>query len=204
MHISEGVLSAPVLCAGAALALAGLAKGLRGLRQDQVVACGVMAAAFFVASLVHVPIGLANAHLLLCGLAGVLLGWAAFPAIFAALVLQALLFQYGGFTTLGVNTASMGYGAVAAWKIFHSLLAIRPQNLKIAAFTGGAMGTAIAAILTAAALGFTSEGFRAAAAALLLAHLPIILTEGVITMLTVSYMARIRPEILGLSGETAA
>lgn len=201
MHISEGVLSAPVLAAGAGLALAGLAIGLRRLRQDQIMLCGVMAAAFFLASLIHVPVGLANAHLLLCGLVGVLLGWGAFPAIFTALALQALLFQYGGITTLGVNSASMGYGAVAAWHIFHWLTRARPGALKLAAFLAGSLGTAIAALLTAAALGFTNEGFRAAAAALFLAHAPVILAEGLITMLTAGYMARVRPDILGLTQE---
>ncbi|NHZ72019.1 MAG: cobalamin biosynthesis protein CbiM, partial [Aquificales bacterium] len=31
----------------------------------------------------------------------------AFPAILVALTLQALLFQFGGFTVLGVNTFNM-------------------------------------------------------------------------------------------------
>lgn len=201
MHISEGVLSLPVLSAGAGFALVGLAIGLRSLKTEQIPVCGVMSAAFFVASLIHVPIGLTNAHLLLCGLVGVLLGWSAFPAIFTALVLQALLFQYGGITTLGVNTATMGYGAVCAWHIFHWLLKIFPQKLSLAAFFAGSMGTAIAAGLTAIALGFTNEGFQAAAGALFLAHLPVIIAEGLLTMLTIGFMARMQPEILGIHQE---
>ena len=55
-----------------------------------------------------------SAHLILNGLLGVVLGWAAFPVIFVALLLQAVLFQFGGFTVLGVNTATMGLGALAA------------------------------------------------------------------------------------------
>jgi len=204
MHISEGAISAPVLAAGAGLALAGLAMGLRAMRQDQIILCGVMSAAFFVASIIHVPVGIANAHLLLCGLVGVLLGWAAFPAIFTALVLQALLFQYGGITTLGVNTASMGYGAVTAWLVFHLIMRFYPDALKLAAFACGALGTAIAAFLTALALGFTSEGFQAAAAALFLAHLPVIFAEGLITMLTVGFLERMRPEILEIKRKNPA
>lgn len=204
MHISEGVLSYPVLAAGAVVAMAGLCMGLRKMRQNQIALCGVMAAVFFIASLIHVPVGVANAHLLMCGLIGVLLGWAAFPAIFTALVLQALIFQYGGLTTLGVNTASMGCGAVAAWYVFRMLLALDPKMIKIAAFVAGGTGTTAAALLTAGALGFTNEGFQAAAGALFLAHLPVILAEGLITMLTIGFMARVRPEILGLPQETPA
>ena len=64
----------------------------------------ILAAAFFVGSLIHVPIGPSSVHLILNGLLGMLLGWAAFPSIFVALMLQAILFQYGGITVLGVNT----------------------------------------------------------------------------------------------------
>ena len=39
---------------------------------------GLLGAAFFVASLIHVPIGFSSAHLILNGLLGVVLGWAAF------------------------------------------------------------------------------------------------------------------------------
>jgi cobalt/nickel transport system permease protein len=39
-----------------------------------------------VASLIHVPIGPSNAHLILNGLVGLLLGWGAFPAILVALI----------------------------------------------------------------------------------------------------------------------
>ena len=81
MHISEGVLNGPVLVAGAAVALAGTAVGLRRLELDRVAQAGMLAAAFFVASLIHVPVGPSNAHLILNGIVGLLLGWAAFPGI---------------------------------------------------------------------------------------------------------------------------
>lgn len=206
MHISEGVLSAPVLGIGAAVAVAGLALGLRGLDEKNIVMCGVMSAAFFVASLIHVPIGIASAHLLLAGLCGILLGWGAFPAIFTALLLQALLFQYGGITTLGVNAATMGSAAVGAWYIFRAMLRILPGRwgLLAAAFCGGFCGVLISAILTASALAFTTEGFRAAAAALLLAHLPVMAAEGLISMLAVGFISRVKPGMLGIPCSRAA
>ena len=81
MHISEGVLSAPVLAGGWVLAAAGTAIGLKRLDYDRLMTVAILAAAFFVASLVHVPIGPASVHLILNGLLGVILGFAAFPAI---------------------------------------------------------------------------------------------------------------------------
>lgn len=196
MHISEGVLALPVLAAGAGVAIAGIAMGLKKMPPERLPMAGALSAAFFVASLVHVPVGLANAHLLLVGLTGVLLGWGAFPAIFTALLLQALLFQYGGITTLGVNTATMGLGALGAWGSYLLILRVWPHRIKTAAFFAGALGIAVAAILTAASLAFTDEGFVAAAAALLIAHVPVMFAEGFITMFTIAFLARLRPELL--------
>ena len=87
MHISEGVLSGPVLVAGAAVALAGTAAGLKKMELDRVPQAGMLAAAFFVGSLIHVPVGPSNVHLILNGIVGLLLRWAAFPAILTALLL---------------------------------------------------------------------------------------------------------------------
>jgi cobalt/nickel transport system permease protein len=121
MHISEGVLSAPVLGAGAALTAVGMAVGLKKLDYDRLPQTAILAAGFFVASLVHVPIGPVSAHLVLNGLLGIILGWAAFPAIFVGLVLQAVLFQFGGLTSLGVNTFSMAFSAMVSYWVFRPL-----------------------------------------------------------------------------------
>ena len=107
MHISEGVLSAPVLVSGGALAAAGTAIGLKKIDYDHIARVGILSATFFVASLVHVPIGPSSVHLIMNGIVGLLLGWAAFPAILVALVLQAVLFQFGGITAL--NCVSLSF-----------------------------------------------------------------------------------------------
>ena len=74
MHISEGVLSPAVLGAGAVLAAAGIVIGLRKLDYDRLMTVAILAAAFFVGSLIHVPIGPSSVHLILNGLLGMLLG----------------------------------------------------------------------------------------------------------------------------------
>ena len=200
MHIAEGVLSPAVLATGYALTAAGTALGLKKLDYDRLMTVAILAATFFVGSLIHVPIGITSAHLILNGLLGVILGWAAFPAILAALALQALLFQFGGLVVLGVNTFTMGFSAVVAGYVFRGLCRAwpTPAGQKIAAFCGGALGVLGAGLLTAVALASSDEGF-ATAARLLLAHLPIMLAEGLITMLTVGFIARVRPEMLRLS-----
>lgn len=200
MHISEGVLSAPVLLSGAVLACGGLWLGIRKLTPEKTILCGVMAAVFFLATLIHVPIGPGNAHLVLNGLLGIMLGWAVFPALLVALALQAILFQYGGITTLGVNITTMAYSAVLANWAFYRLYAILPKShsLSIAAFVAGFLGTGLASLLAALALALSGDGFLTPAALLLMAHLPVMVAEGLLTALVISVLARTNPEAAGL------
>lgn len=73
---------------------------------------GVLSSVFFVAPLIHAPVGPSAAHLILSRVCGLLLGWMAFPAIFVGLTLQAVLFEFGGLTTLGINTFNIAFPAV--------------------------------------------------------------------------------------------
>ena len=196
MHISEGVLSGPVLVAGAVVALGGTAVGLRKLALDQVPQAGMLAAAFFVASLIHVPVGPSSAHLILNGLVGLLLGWAAFPTILTALLLQAMLFQYGGITTLGVNTVIMALPALVCYYLFCPLV-LKSRRLAIpAAFACGAGAVLLGAVVAAVSLMFTESNFLALAGLIVTAHLPVMAIEGVITVFCVLFLRKVKPEML--------
>jgi cobalt/nickel transport system permease protein len=196
MHISEGVLSGPVLISGGALAAAGTAVGLKKLDYDRIARAGILSAAFFVASLIHVPIGPANAHLILNGLVGLLLGWAAFPAILVALVLQAVLFQFGGITALGVNTIIMALPAVICYLVFSRFLHKRPVVALSAAFACGFFSVLLGAVILGLALIFTEENFFEVAAIVIAAHIPVMIIEGVITAVCVSFLKKVQPEML--------
>ena len=196
VHISEGVLSPAILGAGAALAALGTAVGLRRLDYDRLMTVAILAAAFFVGSLIHVPICPASAHLILNGLLGVILGWAAFPAILVALALQAVLFQYGGITVLGVNTFNMAFPAVLCFLLLRPMLMREGRVRAVGAFCCGALSVAGAGLLTALSLAFTDEGFMQAAGILFMAHIPVMIAEGVVTVLAVSFLAKVRPELL--------
>ena len=160
MHISEGVLSGPVLLSGAALAAAGTAIGLKKLDYDQIAKAGMLSGAFFVASLIHVPLGPTSVHLIMNGLVGLLLGWAAFPAILVALALQAVFFQFGGITSLGVNTTLMALPAVLCYFAFSPLLFHRrPLVVMAASFACGFLSVFMAGVIASLALMFTEESF---------------------------------------------
>ncbi len=104
VHISDGVLLPSWQLLGALLAAGLLAYGARRVGEDEVPRLGVLTAAFFVASQLHVPVGgVGSAHLLLNGLMAVVLGRRAGVAIGVGLAMQMLLFGHGGWNTLGVN-----------------------------------------------------------------------------------------------------
>jgi len=196
MHVSEGVLSAPVLASGAALAVAGTAVGLKKLDYDQIANVGMLSAAFFVAALIHVPIGPASIHLVFNGLVGTLLGWAAFPAILVALILQAMLFQFGGITTLGVNTIIMALPAVLGYYLFSRLIAIWPGKMMIAGFICGFTAVLLSALTLGTTLVLTGESFSAIAKLVVLANLPVMVIEGMVTAFCIGFLSKVRPEML--------
>lgn len=196
MHISEGVLSGQVLAAGAVAALAGTAAGLKKLDYDQMVHVAILASAFFVASLIHVNIGPVSVHLILNGIVGLLLGIAAFPAILTALVLQSLLFQYGGLTALGVNALIMALPAVLVHYLYLPLLGKSSSLTFAAGFLSGVTAILLSSIILGAALWFTDEQFLKTAAAIISAHIPVMIIEGVVTGFCLSFLVKVYPEII--------
>lgn len=198
MHISEGVLNPPVLAAGGAITVIGTAIGLKKLDYDRIMTVAMLTATFFVASLIHVPVGPGNVHLILGGLLGIILGWSCFPAILIALLLQALFFNFGGLLVLGVNTSVMALPPLLCYYIFRPLLHRGPKVRAVAAFSAGFFAILLSAVLMALALASTDEGFLHAARLVVVVHIPIMVIEGLITMFTVTFLLKVQPDFLNL------
>ncbi|NVL90139.1 MAG: cobalt transporter CbiM [Desulfobacterales bacterium] len=198
MHISEGVLSPGVLIAGAGLTAAGVAVGLRKLETKEIPSVGILSAAFFVASLIHVPIGPASIHLILNGMLGIILGWKAFPAVLVGLALQALLFQFGGITTLGVNTLNMAFPAVVCYYLFGWGIRIGNRRLVfiLSAFAGGSCAVFLGSVMVGLSLYLSGEAFLPAAKVVVAAHLPVMVIEGGLTAVCALFLRRVKPELL--------
>ncbi len=199
MHIPDGVLSGPVLVSTALLAAGGVAAGLRKMDYEHVPRVGVLSAVFFVASLVHVDVGVSSAHLLLPGLIGVMLGWEAFPALAAALLLQAIFFGFGGITSLGTNVLDMALPAVVCWYAFAPAIR-RSGNTRrafVLSFAAGVTGVALGCVLVTVVLVLSGREFTAAAAALFAAHIPVMAAEGFITAAAVTFLLKVRPDLVG-------
>jgi len=179
--------------------------------------------------LIHVPVpGLpSSAHLLFNGLLGVVLGRRAALAIPLGLLLQAVLLQHGGLTTLGVNTCVMVLPALLAWQMFATWQRlgrrseVRGQRSEVSGEPGCvsarspetevrgrvpnfALGLLIGVVAVLATvfllclalwLGGTSD-WRSLIVLTLVPHLLIAAVEGVILGFTVSFLARVKPDLL--------
>lgn len=197
MHISEGVLSGYVLASGAVFTAIGVAVGLKKTNYEKIPEVAVLTSAFFIASLIHIPIGPASIHLVLNGLVGILLGWSVFPAILVGLALQALFFQFGGFTTLGVNTFNIAFPAIVCFWVFKTITKYNKRNiLLIAGFICGMMGIAGGTVLVAVSLVTTGSPLLPVAKILIISHLPVMIIEGVITAMVIGFLQKVSPELL--------
>jgi cobalt/nickel transport system permease protein len=212
VHISDGLLSLPVLAAGWAITGVLLAASIwwskrTGNITEEIPRLSVMTSSFFVASLFHIAVGPTSVHLILSGLVGIILGILAYPAIFIGLILQAFLFGHGGVTVLGVNTVIMGVPALVAYGIFkmgNKLINSESSTSKAGLLGGVASGIAVAlaAILAAGSLYTLGEAYAWAIKGLLLYHIPIIVIEAIIAGSVVAFLMKVKPELIGsLGGE---
>lgn len=198
MHVVDGALSTEVVVAGGLLAAGGVGLGLKSLTLEKVPAAGMLSATFFVASLIHVPIGPSSVHLIMNGLAGLVLGWAAFPALFVALLLQAVFFGFGGLMVLGVNALAIALPAVLLGVLCRK--GVASGDIRVAALAGaGAGGGAIAltALFVAFALWVSGQEFLPAAQLVVLAHVPVMVIEALVCAAAVVLVRRVNPALFG-------
>ncbi|MDR2133780.1 MAG: cobalt transporter CbiM [Treponema sp.] len=207
MHISEGVLSAPVVAAGWGAAIAGISVGLKKTPVQKLPETALVSAVLFLASLVHVPLGPSSIHLTMLGLAGILLGWSAVPALFIALLLQAMLCQFGGMLSLGINTTVMGTAALSAFgvrRLFPAGKSPRPLPAdgaeSAAAFAAGFTAVITGSALVTLSLFLSSKDLFSTAALMFAANLPLAVVEGIITAFCVLFLRRLLPQYV--SGQT--
>ncbi len=196
-HIPDGVLSWPVLASGIVTSLAGCAYGLKKLEPMAIPRTAVLSASFFVAALVHFPVGPTSVHLMLNGLIGLLLGWVAVPAIMIGLLLQALLFGFGGMIVLGVNTFNLALPALLCHGLFQ--LSRKSHNHKLIILTAGIcgfLGVSLTAVLVALSLALSGKEFISAAQLVVFAHLPIMVIESVFTASAIALLLRVKPAAL--------
>jgi len=198
VHISDGILANEVWIVGLIITGIILAYALSRIKIEEIPKLSLVTSALFVASLVHIPIGPTSVHLILAGLAGVLLGLGAFPSVCIAVLLQAFLFQHGGITTLGINTLNIGLPALVAHGIFRIGTKYTKGRYKYALFgtLGGGIAIVLAVLSTSAVLYITGQDLWGVIVILMIAHLPVIVIESVLVGSIASFLSRVKPEMI--------
>lgn len=190
MHIADGIFPLPAAAAADALALGAVSILGGKIKTAEIPKAGLLTCALFLASLLHFPFVGTSVHLGLFGLAGILLGLRAFPAVFAALLLQALLFQHGGLLSLGANTINMGIGALSgglAWRVPGLPKALR-------AFLAGFAGILVPAM--SMILEFLLFGYGKRILFLAAVYAAVAALEGLLTVSAVAFLGKTEPALL--------
>lgn len=212
MHISEGILPLNWALVWFAVAVPGVALGIRRMnalgRDDLAVKplIGLLAAVVFIVSCLPVPVPSAGTCSHPCGtaIAAILVGpWISILIAGVALLIQALFLAHGGLSTWGADVVAMGVvGSLAGWLAFVGLRRCN-AGLGLAAFCAGVAADWATYLTTA---GILAAGIRGSdpfwpltgkiAVAFVPTQLPLGLLEGAMTAGMVTLLARQRPDLL--------
>ncbi|AKS34853.1 energy-coupling factor ABC transporter permease [Mycolicibacterium goodii] len=214
MHMSDGIVNVQTSLVFGALAIAAL--GVCALRardeldERTVPLAGLVAAFIFAVQMVNFPIlpGVSG-HLLGGALAAILVGpYTGALCIAIVLVVQALLFADGGISALGANITNMaligvtaGYATAVALSTVLGRRRAGPSTLGFVAFVAALVGTVCAAmgfVVEYAIGGAATTSLPAVAGYMFGTHVLIGIGEGIITALTVTAVARVRPDLVYL------
>lgn len=210
MHIPDGFLPPNVCLAGYALTGGVTWYSLREIDRDRSLQANIpkaslLTAAFFVASLIHIPIPPTSVHLIFNGLMGVILGFYAFPAILIGLFFQAVMFQHGGMSTLGVNAIILGLPAIVAHLIFRQRNRLGGKKsvvTKVLSFVAGMGALLLSASMFAVLLvthispDMDVNAERTAILISLGSYTIQAAIEGVFCVMLVSFLEQVKPELI--------
>jgi len=177
------------------------------LSEQQVPMMGLLTALFFAAMFVNFPvIGGTTAHLLGGAAIGLILGpFAGCISVTIILVLQAFLFADGGITTLGANILNMGIIGVfipcAIFLLANKAFKLKPgSSLYATIFVSAFAGDLLAALSAGVELGLSSSLFHYGVGfvlpAMAINHSIIGVAEGVVTVILIATLLKLRPDVL--------
>jgi cobalt/nickel transport system permease protein len=205
MHIPDGFLSPSVFISSWAVALGALTYALKKTRKilkDKLVPLmGVMAAFIFAAQMLNFPVlGGTSGHLLGGVLASVTLGpYAGAIVLSLVLIVQCLIFQDGGLTALGANIFNMAIvGTILSYYLYALLRKILPKtNMLIPVFISSWFSVVLAATFCALELSLSGTlQFGVVLPAMVFVHIFIGIGEAIITTFILSFILKVRPDLI--------
>lgn len=195
MHISDGILSSEVVIASSIISIGFVFYSLKSIKNDNIAIIAAMGAIFFIASFIHIPLGPTQIHLVLLGVIGIILGSSVFLSILIALLLQATLLGYGGLSSLGANLLIMALPSFLIYLIIKNGL-LNFLNKKLKYFSVGFLAVFLSTIILAFILALSKEEYLYASYTIVLANIPAMIIEGLITLFLINYLQRSIPTLL--------
>lgn len=199
MHLSDGVLNMPAVVVTSVVAGGMLVNSFKGIEEEEIPKISLMTATFFTFALISFPVGPSSVHPLLGGLIGIILGTRSTIAIFIGLLLQAIIFQHGGLTTLGMNTIMVSVPAIISYKVFSKCMA-KKKNLIFSSTLAGGLSVLLTVVILVGVLFFSNdtygEGFFSVINILVLGHLPLAIGEAILTAIVINFVYKVRPNVL--------
>jgi cobalt/nickel transport system permease protein len=195
LHIADGIIATEIVVTANVACIGALYMAGRRTAPEEIPHMGFVGASLFAVSLLHFPLAGTSIHPALLGLAGILLGRRVLPVLFVVLLFQSLLFQHGGFLSVGLNTLNMSAGALAASLIWRS--ATRWESGR--AFAAGSVAILVPTLLMG--LEFLVTGYGRGMLYLLSVYSILAVAEGLLSVVAVNFLRGVQPEILepGLS-----
>jgi cobalt/nickel transport system permease protein len=211
LHIANGIIDNQIALLFLGIAVAGLVVcfvvGRRELNDRVAPMAGLVAAFIFAVQMLNFPVlpGVSG-HLLGGTLAAILVGpYLGATCVAIVLIVQALVISDGGVTALGLNITNMALiGTAAGYLLVAALLRVLPRkgfSLYATAVVAGVVSAVVASqafVLQYWLGGATDVGKTLGGIAVTMAgiHALIGLGEGLITAATVSYVAKVRPDLV--------
>lgn len=209
MHIPDGFLSLYVIIPTFIITIIFWIISFKKIKitDQQVPIMGLLTALFFAAMMMNYPIiGGTTAHLLGGASIGLILGpFAGCISVTIILVLQALLFGDGGLTTLGANVLNMGIIGVfvpcALFLLMNKVFKVKATGTLYAMiFISAFVGDVLAAVSAGTELGLSQPtfayGLSIAVPAMAINHSIIGVAEGIVTIVLIGTLLKLRPDVL--------
>jgi len=206
MHIPDGFLSTGTwgtlwLASGAGIGWAAK-KAKQALKDKTIPLMGVMSAFIFAVQMLNFPVlGGTSGHLLGGVLAAVLLGpYAGAIALTCVLAVQCLIFQDGGLTALGANIFNMAIvGNMGGYFCYRAIQTAIGGQKGILIGSAVAAWFSVVAASAVCAIELAVSGvspLKVALPAMAGVHAVIGIGEAVITVLVISFVLKVRPDLI--------
>ena len=209
MHVPDGFINAPISATAGFISFSSIwitTKTANRFLADKLIAvAGMMSALIFVLQIINFPIAAGTSgHLLGGTLAVVVLGPSlGILCVSIVVIIQGLFFADGGLSALGINILNIAIiTGLFSWfviKYWTKMLGTKPITLLVGSFFAGIISVVMSSLgfVTEYALGGTvSVPIEKVVIAMVSTHFFIGIGEGLVTVLILSLLLKVRPDII--------